>query len=209
MLVHGWLADFLRSFRCTLYFMRFICRSSSSCCGYRYSLKFQVPPCFFIKAGLSLSYLLCACLSSAVERDYRTIKVDRWRPMYGQSLGENSASSPGKFSLMCMWGNGDRYPCFFCGGGNSFCIQRAGPGRKVEGKYHVASVGVDAAPVEVGGCAKILLNDTQYPVLVRPLDLFWFFKSFTPLRRETIKRETFSFEDRALLREEPGMLVQK
>src|SRR6266566_3045080 len=209
MLVHGWLADFLRSFRCTLYFMRFICRSSSSCCGYRYSLKFQVPPCFFIKAGLSLSNLLRACLSSAVERDYRTIKIERGCSTHGEALGKNAASCPGEFTLVGMLGNSDRYPGFFCCGCNGFCIERASPGWKVEGEHNIARVRINAAPVEIGGGTKILLDDTQYPILIRTLNLFFFFKSFAPLGGETIECETFSFKDRALLCKEPRVLVKE
>src|ERR1700693_1202038 len=209
MLVHSWQVDRLRGSRLTYYFMRFICRSRCSRCDYRYSLQFEIPPCFIIKAGLSLSYLLCACLSGAVERDYRTIKIERGCSTHSEALWENAASCPGEFTLVSMWSNRDRYSSFFSGCGNSICIQRASSGWKMEGEHYVACVRVDAAPVEIGGGAKILLDDTQYPVLIRTLDLFLFFKSFAPLRGETIECETFSFKDRALLCKEPRVLVQE
>src|SRR6266852_3105766 len=110
-------------------------------------------------------------------------------------MREYTASRPGKFSLMGMWGNSDRYSGFFCCCGDCFCIDCASPCRKVEGEYYIASFRINASFIEIRGCAKKLLDHTQYPVLIRALNLFWFFKSFAPFRRETIKRQSLTFED--------------
>src|SRR5947208_8074371 len=110
-------------------------------------------------------------------------------------MRENIASCPGEFSLVGMWGNSDRYYGFFGGCSDCFSIDRAGPCRKVEGEYYIASFRINASFIEIRGCAKILLDDTQYPVLIRSLNLFWFFKSFAPFRGETIQCQALSFKD--------------
>src|SRR6266480_936961 len=110
-------------------------------------------------------------------------------------MRENTASCLSEFSLVGMWGNCDRYPGFCCCCGDCFCIDRAGPCGKVEGEYYVASFRINASLIEIRGCAKILFDHTQYPVLIRALNLFWFFKSFAPFGGETIERQTFTLED--------------
>src|SRR5260370_13610482 len=93
----------------------------------------------------------------------------------------------------------DRAPRLLCGGSDGVGVAYTGHVWKVKSQGDIASIRIDAAAVEVRKRPKILLNDTQYPVLIGPLLLLGLFKRFAPIRRKAIQGKPLSVENRTLV----------
>ena len=110
---------------------------------------------------------------------------------------------------MGMWRDSDRDPRFLRGCIEGGSVFRARHCRKVERERDITRLWIDAAPVEIGRIAEVLLDHAEYPVLVGSLGLFWFRESLFPRRRQSVKHESLSFEKRSFLHEDMGMLVHE